>query len=1405
MHSTMRFSKPIRGVAFFLTLVLLLSSVSFLAGFGSTAATTDSTQKAGITVSVTASKIKIVTVSVGTKGKAYIYRFRSNEYFKADKIKGIITANSTGTKLAAYTCGTTKSITTERFTKTGEDLLYCKYYVIQNSKILAGPVYATEIYAPKGNVTLDTQTKKGIITDSANPVEVAEDLGAQWSVMNVNLDQMIYANEYRELKTKKVQVQKKVKQYTNAAKTKYKWVTKTVTETQQYWQWNPIDNSKKSSAIKFVSGGKTYYFNANTVKETDKLVKAYTDKGINVSLVLIAWQTTNYKSYPRHLVYVEDNLYTMGFNTADSYGRDYWIATMEFLASRYCDANKYGLVNNFVIGNEIDYAFDYHKIANYSVSGNKIVPKKKADGTYYPYKLDLNTYMEEYARELRLANLAVKKYASGMSVSIPLTHSWANNIYDNVNHNKMVYASMNVHYDSYAPKEMLDWLNKYTKLRGDYDWGIAAHPYCAVNYHGDVLALDSGALDKSEWTSYVYDLNTGAYITGNYNTSAFITTSNFEVFANYLNQTKLKFNGKARNVYLTETGISSYCNTGKDLKEQAASIANYYYRCASLDCVKAIMYHRLEDFRNEASSNNTLRLGLKTEKGKKKPAYDLWKYIDTDLSAKYANPYLSYLKYKKNGKIYSVANGNVKSYYDTMAVVDSSFNWKTAWNFDKLTPIKTLKEDTTPKTLQIAETTLFEGDPILVTATGSATDRVELYSAIDDLSTADPIYYYNVNATNGNIKHYSGTEYDIKVYGVYNPARTIFATVPKGNYVLVLRNANDEIIESLSLNVKKSKVPQEQKLLSASKDTFQVGEDIIVTANPNKDAGKKYWVGIYKKGFDYKSSVSIYWYYVNDTDGDYYGVPKILQTCNFNSGSACPSGVLSEGEYIIRLFYESGSQSYNTVTSVNIKVVSAKPDSFASVSYKLDDAADGFANGKVTVTKKNDNHQITDCVLYWADENGVPLEGYAHLAKFKTQDVTTEYKMYERTIIPEGAKKLVAYGCSGSSVSDEAVSCTLPAGCTYSLGNDYISEFQIISDIHVTTDKGATGEVTLSNTHFKAMLADVALNSPMSKGIFINGDMANTGVEAEFKKIAELYYAQSGVPALHMAIGNHDWIQNNPGKQFQKYVGIFNKNVKTPDNVYYDEWVNGYHYIYLGGEQPGLHAVLSNEQREWLDGLLASDAATNPDKPVFVFLHQSMYNTVAGSFAGQNWDGVENESALQDVFKKYSNIILLNGHSHWELDSIGCMFAGNEDSPVAFNTASCGYLWSSYNVIGGEYMEGSHGYYVRIYEDKVVFMGRDFVGGKFMPSALFVIQTNRITVPKTEYSVKSSAAVFNVSAKAEKGAVLSYYSTDSSIVSVDANGNVNPQKAGTAYIIVTAESNSKQVISRERIKVNVTN
>ena len=153
--------------------------------------------------------------------------------------------------------------------------------------------------------------------------------------------------------------------------------------------------------------------------------------------------TTNTNTYPTSLRYNSPkSKTTLGTNTSNATGRDYYIAMMEFLASRY-SSSTHGYISTYVIGNEIDFTH------------------------YFYVTSSLNKYMEEYSRSLRLANLAVKKYGKNINVAVPFTHYWAKSS------GQMFKECPTA---SFAPKKMLDWLAKQTNARGAYNWAIA--PIC---------------------------------------------------------------------------------------------------------------------------------------------------------------------------------------------------------------------------------------------------------------------------------------------------------------------------------------------------------------------------------------------------------------------------------------------------------------------------------------------------------------------------------------------------------------------------------------------------------------------------------------------------------------------------------------------------------------------------------------------------------------------------------------------------------------------------------------------------------------------------------------------------------------------------------------------------------------
>ena len=593
-----------RAMMFALALVMLVGCLPMPA----------SAANGGVTVTVQESKIVIHVEGIGNSGTALLYRYDADSYYSPDTMKGLSTRVDDGVKIGQYNLGATTDFTIDRYDANGKDLLFSKYYLIRSNAVLAGPFYATSIASKNSVKPFAATTIKGITLEDSSTIEIAKDLGAANTVINMDLCSLILSNEDAN--------------------------------------GNPIDRSAQAGVIPFVSNGKTFYFDEGYVNEQRQLISAYSKEGMNVILVIIAWAKTYQSNYPSSLMYLKpkENKQTMGFNTSNKLGAEYWTAAMEFMANEYSQSADKGLVHKFVIGNEIDLAKDW----------NLMMPSLDADGNHQ--RLDMNTYMEEYSRTLRLANLAVKKYNSEAKVLVSMSQGWAENLYDGCNE-----TGISERYNTYAVKDLLDWLSKYEKARGDYDWGLALHPY-PVEFRSTVNPTKTDVTQKGE-------PGKGSAITGDVNTTPWVTPSNLEIYQIYLEQEQNRYNGQIRAVSLTESGLRNYDKNvvdaetyTKSLYSQAASIAQFYYRASMLSCIEEFAYFQPHD--REISN---MKIGLIDEEGNRKPSYQVWKYIDTTEGARYANTYLQYIA------------PNAASYKDLMKIVESGFDWNARWDESRIT------------------------------------------------------------------------------------------------------------------------------------------------------------------------------------------------------------------------------------------------------------------------------------------------------------------------------------------------------------------------------------------------------------------------------------------------------------------------------------------------------------------------------------------------------------------------------------------------------------------------------------------------------------------------------------------------------------------------------------------------
>ncbi|MFR8331220.1 MAG: hypothetical protein ACLU9S_01710 [Oscillospiraceae bacterium] len=124
-----------------------------------------------------------------------------------------------------------------------------------------------------------------------------------------------------------------------------------------------------------------------------------------------------------------------------------------------------------------------------------------------------------------------------------------------------------------------------------------------------------------------------------------------------------------------------------------------------------------------------------------------------------------------------------------------------------------------------------------------------------------------------------------------------------------------------------------------------------------------------------------------------------------------------------------------------------------------------------------------------------------------------------------------------------------------------------------------------------------------------------------------------------------------------------------------------------------MHAYPSDEQLNWFREKLAEKRDEN--RPIYVFLHQGLIDTVAGTYEYQGWHGIDRAEEFAAILRRLiPEVILFSGHSHWEMNSASNMKERDENLPTIFNTASVAYLWSDAQAT----IEGAQGYFVKVYK-----------------------------------------------------------------------------------------------------------
>lgn len=337
--------------------------------------------------------------------------------------------------------------------------------------------------------------------------------------------------------------------------------------------------------IPFECNGKTYYFVKEEVDKLDRYMQETYEYGVVVTAILLnspklfdSGKEEKLLSKVIHPDYDwnEKGAYISAFNMRTEEGQEYYKAFVEFLAKRYAREDaKYGRMCGMIISNEVNSQY---------VWGNA-------------GEMDVSEYTREYTVAMRLAWLSARKHYSNFRVYMSLDHFWTSSLRPDCE--KRFYKG----------RDIIDYVNKYSKEEGNFGWNVAHHPYPENLVYPDFYNDRSPSFDFS---------------------TVRITFKNIEVLPAYLSQEDYLYENQPRRIILSEQGFNSKGDSFSE-KQGAAAYCLAYQKAKNIDTIDLMTHHAYIDNRYEFGLNLGIRrLNDDDTMGEPKPIYYMMRDMDTD-------------------------------------------------------------------------------------------------------------------------------------------------------------------------------------------------------------------------------------------------------------------------------------------------------------------------------------------------------------------------------------------------------------------------------------------------------------------------------------------------------------------------------------------------------------------------------------------------------------------------------------------------------------------------------------------------------------------------------------------------------------------------------------------------------
>lgn len=306
-----------------------------------------------------------------------------------------------------------------------------------------------------------------------------------------------------------------------------------------------------------------------------------------------------------------------------------------------------------------------------------------------------------------------------------------------------------------------------------------------------------------------------------------------------------------------------------------------------------------------------------------------------------------------------------------------------------------------------------------------------------------------------------------------------------------------------------------------------------------------------------------------------------------------------------------------------------------------------------------------------------------------------------------------------------------------------VMRFVATSDTHINTlgDTGCKRTSAMLKTAYAISDADEDYKN--LDAVVFSGDITDNGFSSSFFSFAAITdnEIREGTERLAVVAKAHDSYTffNNSLRVFSAITG------QEPD---FHRVIGGFHFIGVSRSKTLEH--YTEDQVKWLDENIAAAVEADPQKPVFVFQHEHVKDTVYGSSETDGW-GLD---VFTQVLSKYPQVVHISGHSHFPANDPRAVWQGEF---TAINDGGLSYYELAVDGKNGQYPDErdrmSQALIIEVDADnRVLVKVLDVEAGKIMREFLL---DNIAEENKTKYSFearkeKASAPVF------PEGSALSY-------------------------------------------------